>query len=83
MREQQELQEKKDRETQELIKKMEEARENHDKKLEERFEKEVEHIQKIYEIQMNAKSQEAQKIRNIEEIYKKMGEKYSVFLKKI
>lgn len=74
MKEQQELQAKKEQETQELLKKMEEARENRDKKMEERFEKELQRMKEMYEAQIKAKAQQAEKVRNVEEIFRKMNE---------
>ncbi len=74
LQEQEELRVKKEQETAELIKKMEEAREKRDQKMEERFEKELQRMQKMYEEQIKAKAQQAEKVRNVEEIFKKMNE---------
>ncbi len=71
---QQELYAKKEQKTQELLKKMEETRKNRDKKMKERFEKELQRTKERYEAQIKAKAQQAEKVRNVEEIFRKMNE---------
>lgn len=72
IKKQQELQAKREQEVKKLLKKLEEARENRNKKMEERFEKEFQQMEEMYEEQIKAKAQQVEKVRNLEEILRKM-----------
>lgn len=74
IKEQQEIQAKKEIETKELLQKLEEAREKRDAKMEARFEKELQRMKEVYEAQIRAKAMQAEKVRNVEEIFRKMNE---------
>lgn len=74
VQEQRKMQAQKEKETQALLEKMEKAREKHDAYMEAQFEKELKRMREFYDAQILVKSQQAEKIRNIEEIHKKMNE---------
>lgn len=74
VKEQQALQEKRTKEMDELILKITEAHEKQDSKIVAMFEKELASLKEFYDQQLKIKAQEAEKVRNIEELYQKMNQ---------